>query len=110
MEKEFEKLGYKLTKAGNIPGFYTDADTGKPGPKISIFGELDSLVCKDHPEADPETGAVHACGHNAQCATLLGVAAVLKEKGILDGLCGSVRLCAVPAEEGVDISYREGLR
>ncbi|HHW31841.1 MAG TPA: amidohydrolase [Clostridiaceae bacterium] len=110
MEKEFEKLGYKLTKAGNIPGFYTDMDTEIPGPKILIFGELDSLVCYDHPEADPQTGAVHACGHNAQCATLLGVAAALKENGIFDGLCGSVRLCAVPAEEGVDISYREGLR
>jgi len=110
MEKEFEKLGYKLTRAGNIPGFYADADTGKPGPKILIFGELDSLVCKDHPEANPETGAVHACGHNGQCAALLGAAAALKEEGILDGLCGSIRLCAVPAEEGVDMAYRESLR
>ena len=67
MEKEFEKLGYKLTRAG-YSWFYADADTGKPGPKILIFGELDSLVCKDHPEANPETGAVHACGHNGQCA------------------------------------------
>jgi amidohydrolase len=110
MEKEFEKLGYKLVKAGDIPGFYTDLDTGLPGPKILIFGELDSLICKDHPEADPETGAVHACGHNAQCAVLLGIAAALKEEGVLEGLCGSIRLCAVPAEEGVDITYREKLR
>ncbi|HHV95995.1 MAG TPA: amidohydrolase [Clostridiaceae bacterium] len=110
LEERFEKLGYKLTRAGNIPGFYADLDTGMPGPKILIFGELDSLICKDHPDADPKTGAVHACGHNAQCATLLGVAAALKEDGILEGLCGSVRLCAVPAEEGVDITYRENLR
>jgi amidohydrolase len=110
MEDEFEKLGYDLIKAGDIPGFYTDLDTGLPGPKILIFGELDSLVCNDHPEADPKTGAVHACGHNAQCAMLLGIAAALKEENVLEGLCGSVRLCAVPAEEGVDISYRETLR
>ena len=30
MEQHFEELGYALTKAGNIPGFYTDLDTGKP--------------------------------------------------------------------------------
>jgi amidohydrolase len=110
LEEKFEKLGYNLTRAGNIPGFYTDLDTGLPGPKILIFGELESLVCKDHPESNPETGAVHACGHNAQCAMLLGVAAALKEKSMLDGLCGSIRLCGVPAEEGVDITYRENLR
>ena len=61
LEERFEKLGYKLTRAGNIPGFYADLDTGMPGPKILIFGELDSLICKDHPDADPKTGAVHAC-------------------------------------------------
>lgn len=36
MEKHFKELGYTLTKAGNIPGFYADLDTGKPGPKIAI--------------------------------------------------------------------------
>ncbi|MCK9479114.1 MAG: amidohydrolase [Firmicutes bacterium] len=109
MENIFEKLGYSLTRAGDIPGFYTDIDTNRPGPKILILGELDSLICGDHPDADPATGAVHCCGHNAQCAALVGIAAVLKEKGVLNNLCGSIRLCAVPAEEGIEISYRDGL-
>ena len=107
---QFEKLGYRLVKAGNIPGFYTDLDTGKPGPKIAILGELDSLIVKNHPDADPETAAVHACGHNAQCAILTGVAAALKEPGALDGMCGSIRLIAVPAEELIELGYREELR
>lgn len=106
----FEGLGYKLIKAENIPGFYTDIDTGRPGPKVLILGEMDSLICKEHPEADPETGAVHCCGHNAQCAALVGIAAMLQEKGMMDGLCGSVRLCAVPAEEGIEIGFRQELR
>jgi amidohydrolase len=110
MEAEFEKLGYALTKAGNIPGFYTTLDTGRPGPCVLVMGELDSLICADHPEADPETKAVHACGHNAQCAALLGLAAALKEDGALDGLSGSIRLCAVPAEELIETGYRETLR
>ena len=85
----FEEIGYTLTKAGNIPGFYADLDTGKPGPKIAILGELDSLIVANHPCCDPETHYVHACGHHAQCAVLLGTAAALKEPGALDGLCGS---------------------
>lgn len=106
----FENLGYTLTMAGDIPGFYTDIDTGMPGPKVLIFGELDSLICNEHPDADPVTHAVHCCGHNAQCAALIGIAAVLREEGVLAGLCGSVRLCAVPAEEGIEIGFRESLR
>jgi amidohydrolase len=110
LEKEFEKLGYDLVKAGNIPGFYTTLDTGRPGPCVLVMGELDSLLCDDHPDANPKTGAVHACGHHAQCAALLGLAASLKEDNVLDGLSGSIRLCAVPAEELIETSYRETLR
>lgn len=110
MEKKFEELGYTLVKAGNIPGFYADLDTGRPGPKIAILGEQDSLIVGNHPDADPETSAVHACGHHAQCAILLGVAAALKEPGALDGMCGSIRFMSVPAEELIELGYREELR
>lgn len=110
MEEQFEKLGYTLVRAGNIPGFYADLDTGIPGPKVAILGELDSLIVGNHPECDKETCAVHACGHHAQCATLLGAAAAMKEPGALDGLCGSIRFMAVPAEELIELGFREGLR
>jgi amidohydrolase len=55
-------------------------------------------------------GNAHACGHNAQCAALVGVAAALKTEGALSGLCGSIRLMAVPAEELIEVEYRESLR
>lgn len=106
----FEKLGYQLTLAGNIPGFYTDIDTGKPGPTLLIMGEMDALCVPAHPFADPETHAAHACGHCAQVAALCGVAAALKEPGALDGLCGRIRLMAVPAEECIELDFREELR
>jgi len=109
LEKIFRELGYELTMAGNIPGFVTVLDTGKPGPEVLILGEMDSIICPAHPEANPETGAVHSCGHNAQCAALVGIAAALKEPGILDKFCGRIRLCAVPAEELLEIEYRQGL-
>lgn len=106
----FIKLGYKLTMAGDIPGFYTDIETGRPGPKVLILGEMDALICNEHPESDAKTHAVHCCGHNAQCAALIGIAAALREAGAIDELSGSLRLCAVPAEEGIEIAFRQELR
>ena len=110
MKKIFGELGYDLTPAEGITGFVTVLDTGRPGPEVLVLGELDSIICPAHPESDPETGAVHSCGHNAQCAALIGVAAALKEEGALDGLSGRIRLCAVPAEELLEIEYRTELR
>lgn len=109
LEEAYAKLGYELTLAGDIPGFTAEVDTGIPGPTVAVFGELDSMLCSTHPEADPQTGAVHACGHHAQSAALLGLAAALKEPGVLDGLCGKIRLVAVPAEELIELDYREEL-
>lgn len=31
LEEIFEELGYELVRAGDIPGFYTVLDTGRPG-------------------------------------------------------------------------------
>ena len=104
----FEAAGYELTMAGDIPGFYTDIDTGRPGPKVLILGEMDALVAPSHPEN--VNGNAHACGHNAQCAALVGTALALKEPGALDGLCGSIRLMAVPAEELIEVEFRNQLR
>lgn len=108
LAKVFEDAGYELTYAGNIPGFYTDIDTGRPGPKLLIMGEMDALGAPNHVQCT--NGNAHACGHNVQCAALVGTALALKEPGALDGLCGSIRLMAVPAEELIEIAYREELR
>src|SRR3954470_24820412 len=34
---------------------------GKPGPRLAVLGELDSLRTSEHPLADPATGAAHSC-------------------------------------------------
>lgn len=109
MKKEFEKLGYELTVAEGITGFYTVVDTGKVGPTVLVFAELDALYSPQHPDTCNETGCVHACGHSVQCTAMLGLARVLKEEGALDGLSGKIKLCAVPAEEGIELDYRKEL-
>ena len=106
--KKFEALGYKPTLAGNIPGFFVDVDTSRPGPKVCVIAELDALDIPNH--AESVNGMAHLCGHHAQCAALLGIAAALKEPGALDGLSGSIRLMLVPSEELVQISFRDELK
>ena len=108
LAEKFASLGYTLHCAGDIPGFYADIETGKPGPKLCILGELDALDIANHPES--VNGMAHCCGHHAQGAALLGVAAALQAPGALDGLCGSIRLMAVPAEEMIQLAFREELR
>ena len=109
MIEKFTELGYDVVKADEITGFYTTLDTGKAGPTVLVLAELDSLINFSHPECDKETGAVHSCGHNTQCAAILGLASALKEDGALEGLCGKIKLCLVPAEEGIEIGYRKKL-
>jgi len=76
------------------------------GPTFAVLGELDALVVTGHPVADPQTGAAHACGHNAQVAGLLGAAMGLLDSKAFDHLAGRVVFFAVPAEEYGDIEWR----
>jgi amidohydrolase len=77
---------------------------------VAYMGELDSVLVRGHPDADPDTGAAHACGHNAQIANLIALAYGLVESGVMAELDGNVALIAVPAEEYVEVAYRLGLK
>ena len=77
---------------------------------LALMGELDAVVCPDHPYADPETGAAHSCGHFAQIAATFGAALALKASGVMDELDGDIEFWAVPAEECVEIEWRNELR
>ncbi len=77
---------------------------------VAYMGELDSVLVRDHPDADPQTGAAHACGHNAQIANLLGLAYGLVESDVMSELGGDVALMAVPAEEFVELEFRMALK
>ena len=74
---------------------------------VCVIGELDAVICNTHPTANKESGAAHACGHNAQLAAMLGVAMGLSKYA--SELDGDVTFFAVPAEEFVEIGYRDSL-
>ena len=80
---------------------------GRPGPTVAVLGELDALPVADHPAADAQTGAAHACGHHAQLTHLLAVATALVRAEAMQELAGDVVLMAVPAEELVDLEWRQ---
>ena len=87
---------------------YTTQDTwviglirgAHPGPTVGLRADIDALPVTE-PEGCPfrskNEGVMHACGHDAHTAILLGTARVLA--GLRDELHGNVKLLFQPAEE-----------
>ena len=102
-----ENLGFSVRKNLAITGFRADLDTGKPGPTIAIMGEYDALLIPSHPEA--VNGVAHSCGHNTSAAGLIGTAIGLKAAVESGELCGKIAFIGTPAEEGIELEYRQQL-
>lgn len=85
-------------------------DTDEPIHNIAVLGELDGIVCRESPYADAVSGATHTCGHNLQLGILMLVAKAMKLSGVADSLNGNVTFFAVPAEEYIELGYREALK
>ncbi|MBA5839097.1 amidohydrolase, partial [Morganella morganii] len=62
-----------------------------------------------HPDADDQTGAANCCGNNAQMANTMAVTTGLVDSGAIEYLAGDAVPFAVPAEEYVDLAYRNKL-
>ncbi len=103
------ELGLSVREGLALTGFRADWDSGRAGPTVAVLGEMDALLLPSHPAADPETGAVHACGHHAHLTTMLGVAMGLLGAIEADELSGRVAFVGTPAEEGIELDYRLGL-
>ena len=110
VSSKLRELGVPFQEGIAITGLKGELNGGSVGPSVALIGELDSLIVQDHPHADSETGAAHACGHHAQIGMLLGAAMGLLAKDVLPALSGQVVLIAVPAEEYIEIEYRDALR
>ena len=120
------ELGYKEVKTSKkvrdmfdelgIPYTIEHALTGVKGRMkgrdskytVAMIGELDAILCPRHPRADDLTGAAHCCGHNIQITNMFAVAMGLQS--VMDELAGDVVLFAVPAEEMIEVDYRNKLR
>ena len=104
---ELDKLSIPYRKELAVTGVKGNLKGRQSLARVAVIGELDAVTCSTHPTADKVTGAAHACGHNIQIAVMLGVAMALSE--VREELDGDVCFFATPAEEFVEIGFREGL-
>jgi amidohydrolase len=90
---------------------------GRPGPVVALRADMDALPVTeevDLPFASKvratfngqDVGVMHACGHDAHVAMLMGVAEVLA--GMRRDLPGTVKFIFQPAEEGAPAGERGG--
>lgn len=110
-EESLKKLGLytenKLAITG-VKGYLKDKNGS--GPTICLMGEMDALPISNHRDANPETGAAHCCGHNAQLTGVMGAAIALSLPEVKEQLDGNVVFFGMPAEEGLDSEYKSELR
>ncbi|MCF8034295.1 MAG: amidohydrolase [Desulfarculaceae bacterium] len=80
---------------GLIPG-------NAEGPCLAIRADIDALPISEQGEAPYKSqnpGVMHACGHDAHTAILLGVAREVVSSGLAAKMKGSLKLLFQPAEE-----------
>ena len=83
----------------------------KPGGTVALRADMDALAIHEQtglPFASRNEGVMHACGHDAHTAILLGVARVLVE--MRDEIRGTVKLIFQPAEEGSPMGEEGGAK
>lgn len=100
VERELDGLGIVHRRVATT-GVVGIVEGAQRGPGVALRADMDALPVVEKtglPFASQIEGKMHACGHDAHTAMLLGAAAVLQSQ--CKQLRGSVVLLFQPAEEG----------
>ncbi len=76
---------------------------------LAVIAELDAVFSPSHMFSNKETGAAHNCGHHAQIGIALALFRALTDDDFYKTLNYNVSFIFTPAEEYVDLKYREML-
>ncbi len=109
IKEVLENLGLEVQSDIAYTGLVAMIRGSQPGPLIALRADIDGLPVTEElglPFSSKETttyqgnevGVMHACGHDAHIAILLGVAEYLVKN--TDKLKGDIMLIFQPAEEG----------
>jgi amidohydrolase len=106
---QLKGLGLEIKTGIAKTGVVAILKGGKPGPVIALRADMDALPVKERvniPFASTDSGfygntkvpVMHACGHDAHVAILIGTAKVLS--AMKKDIAGTVKFIFQPAEEG----------
>lgn len=107
--KHLQSLGLEVKTGVAVTGVVGILRGAKPGPVIALRADMDALPVKENTDVPfaskvktmyngHETDVMHACGHDAHVAILMGVAEILSD--MKKELRGTVIFIFQPAEEG----------
>ena len=107
--EHLEDLGLEVRTGVAHTGVIGLLKGGRPGPVVALRADMDALPVTERVDVPfaskvraeyngQDVGVMHACGHDAHTAILMGVAEILTS--MKKDLAGSVKFIFQPAEEG----------
>ena len=111
--EQLRALGYRVRTGVGVTGVIGELGKGS-GRTVALRADMDALPIQETnevPYRSQTDGVMHACGHDAHVACLLGAARLLAEAGERDELpAGRIRLLFQPSEETTDEENIGGAR
>jgi amidohydrolase len=101
--RNVEALGFRVRRGIGRTGVV--AEIGEGRPVVALRADMDALPIQEANDVDYRStvdGVMHACGHDAHVAMLIGAARLLAQAHEAGRLAGTVRLLFQPSEETAD--------
>ncbi len=97
-----EKIGVEAQRIPLMTGLVGLIRGTGDGPVIGLRADIDALPIQERsetPYASRNEGVMHACGHDANTAIMLGVAKKIVDTGFMSGRKGYIKFFFQPSEE-----------
>jgi len=115
--EHLKKLGLEVQTGVAHTGVVALLKGGNPGPTVALRADMDALPVTEKVDVSfksretgtyrgQQVGVMHACGHDAHTAILMGIAQTLTK--LRASLHGNVLFIFQPAEEGAPIGEEGG--